>query len=114
MKNCRSCRSEQLEEILDLGAQPWGNDFIKIEKAERAVSYPLRLFFCHSCSMVQIDYTVAKEKMFVDHAYMSGTTKSLKNHFVEVGYQGRSRTTEIYDNGDYDKNRIYLGWKLQL
>ena len=23
--------------------------------------------------------------MFVDHAYMSGTTKSLKNHFVEVG-----------------------------
>jgi hypothetical protein len=77
--------SEQLEEILDLGAQPWGNDFIKIEKSEGAVSYPLRLFFCHSCSMVQIDYTVAKEKMFVDHAYMSGTTKSLKNHFVEIG-----------------------------
>lgn len=37
-----------------------------------------------------------------------------RNHFVEVGYQGRSRTTEISDNGDYDKNRIYLGWKLQL
>ena len=85
MNICRSCASEQLEELLDLGAQPWGNDFIKIEKSERAVSYPLRLFFCHSCSMVQIDYTVAKEKMFVDHAYMSGTTKSLKNHFVEMG-----------------------------
>ena len=37
-----------------------------------------------------------------------------RNHFVEVGYQGRSRTTEISTNGDYDKNRFYLGWKLQL
>ena len=35
--------------------------------------------------MVQIDYTVAKEKMFVEHSYMSGTTKSLKCHFETVG-----------------------------
>jgi hypothetical protein len=37
-----------------------------------------------------------------------------RNHFVEIGYQGRSRNTEISANGDYDKNRIYLGWKLEL
>tara|TARA_X000000368_G_C23053270_1_gene722549 strand:- start:1853 stop:3037 length:1185 start_codon:yes stop_codon:yes gene_type:complete len=37
-----------------------------------------------------------------------------RNHFFEVGYQGRSRNTEISNNSDYDKNRIYLGWKLQL
>lgn len=85
MRACRSCGSAKLEQILNLGEQPWGNDFIKIETNAVAATYPLRLFFCHSCAMVQIDYTVAKEKMFVEHSYMSGTTKSLKCHFETVG-----------------------------
>ncbi len=37
-----------------------------------------------------------------------------RNHFVELGYQGRSRNTEVLADGDYDRNRIYFGWKLQL
>lgn len=82
---CRSCGGDRLEQVLDLGEQPWGNDFIRIEEQSFVDNYPLRLFYCHSCTMVQIDYTVPKEKMFVDHSYMSGTTKSLKLHFEEVG-----------------------------
>lgn len=35
-----------------------------------------------------------------------------RNHFVEAGYQGRFRDAEI--SADYERNRIYLGWKLQL
>lgn len=85
MKSCRSCGSASLEQVLDLGEQPWGNDFIKIEKDVVAERYPLRLFFCNECKMVQIDYTVAKEKMFVEHSYMSGTTKTLRRHFEGVG-----------------------------
>ena len=85
MKACRSCGSAKLEQVLNLGEQPWGNDFIKIEEKAVTQTYPLRLFFCYSCAMVQIDYTVAKEKMFVEHSYMSGTTKSLKCHFETVG-----------------------------
>ena len=85
MKACRSCGSGNLEQVLDLGEQPWGNDFIKIEKDVVAERYPLRLFFCNKCKMVQIDYTVAKEKMFVEHSYMSGTTKTLRRHFECVG-----------------------------
>ena len=34
--------------------------------------------------MTQLGYTVAKEIMFVEHAYLSGTTRSLKAHFVGV------------------------------
>lgn len=37
-----------------------------------------------------------------------------RNHFVELGYQGRSRNTEVLADGDYDRNRIYFGWKLKL
>jgi hypothetical protein len=85
MKACRSCGSRDLEKVLDLGEQPWGNDFKKIKSELSVETYPLRLFFCQTCSMVQIDHTVPKEKMFVEHSYMSGTTKSLKRHFEEVG-----------------------------
>ena len=37
-----------------------------------------------------------------------------KNHYLEMGYQGRSRDSEISSNGSYDRNRIYFGWKLEL
>ena len=37
-----------------------------------------------------------------------------KNHYVEMGYQGRSRDTEVSNTGNYDRNRIYVGWKLEL
>ena len=82
--NCRCCGGDRLELVLDLHRQPWGNDFIPQTEDVRSEAYPLELFFCHDCTMVQIGYTVPKEKMFVDHRYVSGTTKSLTRHFEEV------------------------------
>lgn len=81
---CRCCASDQLQMVLDLGKQAWGNDFIPIKENLVSEEYPLELFFCNDCSMVQIGYTVPKSKMFVDHAYLSGTTRALKDHFVAV------------------------------
>ena len=37
-----------------------------------------------------------------------------KNHYLEMGYQGRSRDSEVSYNGSYDRNRVYFGWKLEL
>jgi 2-polyprenyl-3-methyl-5-hydroxy-6-metoxy-1,4-benzoquinol methylase len=34
--------------------------------------------------MVQIGYTIPKEAMFLNHSYLSGTTRSLRQHFSEV------------------------------
>jgi len=82
--SCRCCGSERTELVLDLRRQPWGNDFIPQTENRRAEAYPLELYFCLDCGMVQIGYTVPKEKMFVDHRYVSGTTKSLTRHFEGV------------------------------
>lgn len=82
---CRCCGSNKLQLILDLGKQAWGNDFIAISENRAAEEYPLELYFCHNCTMVQLGYTIPKTKMFIDHAYLSGTTKALKEHFVDVG-----------------------------
>jgi len=82
--NCRSCSSINLELILDLGEQPWCNDFLSVERVGKEPKYPLRLNYCHDCELLQLDHTVPKETMFEDHCYLSGMTQTLKNHFYEV------------------------------
>lgn len=81
---CRCCESNQLEIVLDLGKQPWGNHFVPIDQAIETPKFPLELYFCKNCSMVQLNYTVPKEFMFVEHNYLSGTTNSLRQHFCSV------------------------------
>jgi len=85
--SCRNCDSNKIREILDLGNQPWGNDFIKIKKNETNKTYPLTFVICENCKMSQINYTVPKEEMFSHHSYMSGTTKTLKSHFSQISMQ---------------------------
>ena len=81
---CRSCKSEEQELILDLGEQPWCNDFLTKERVGKEEVHPLRLFRCEECELLQIDQTVPKEVMFGDHCYLSGTTQTLRDHFLEM------------------------------
>ena len=78
---CRVCDQTDFEMILDLGDQPWGNGFMSPEKLNLEKSYPLRLIYCKACSTSQLDFTIAKEEMFIDHTYLSGTTLTLQKHF---------------------------------
>ena len=82
--NCRSCNSTSLELLLDLGEQPWCNDFLPKERLGKESTYPLRLNYCEECELLQLDHTVPKETMFGDHCYLSGVTKTLVEHFYEV------------------------------
>ncbi|HYE00018.1 MAG TPA: class I SAM-dependent methyltransferase [Alphaproteobacteria bacterium] len=83
--HCRVCGGTHVEAFLDLGDQPHCNRLIRPERAaEREPHYPLRVGFCHDCTLVQIDYTVPKEQMFSDYPYVSGTTRTLVEHFRET------------------------------
>lgn len=80
---CRSCSNINLEVILDLGTQPWCNQLLnKIGEEEN--TYPLKLVYCGSCELLQLDYTVPKEVMFFNHGYRSGMTETLKKHFFDI------------------------------
>ena len=81
---CRVCDSTDLDLVIDLGLQPWCNNFLKLEEVGKEDYYPLRVLFCNSCSTTQLDYTVKKEIMFGDHTYLSGVTKSLSDHFKKI------------------------------
>ncbi|MGK7957983.1 MAG: methyltransferase domain-containing protein, partial [Crocosphaera sp.] len=84
---CRVCDSTNLELAIDLGHQPWCNNFLKPEQLGKEPFYPLRVLYCHDCGTVQLDYTVKKEIMFGDHTYLSGVTKSLSEHFKTVAHE---------------------------
>jgi len=66
-----------MELAIDLGRQPWCNNFLRKEEIGKEPFYPLRVFFCNHCATAQLDFTVRKEIMFGDHTYLSGVTRSL-------------------------------------
>jgi hypothetical protein len=97
--DCRGCGGSNVELFLDLGEQPHCNRLIPPERAaEREPHYPLRVGFCHDCTLVQIDHTIPKETMFSDYPYVSGTTRTLVAHFADTA----ARLVETYGLGPTD------------
>ena len=82
IKNCRVCESTNFDDVLDLGNQPWGNDF-RATPGD-AEKYPLIGVFCNDCSTFQIKHNVSKEVMYEDHTYLSGANASMSSHFQSV------------------------------
>ena len=58
--NCRSCNGEKLNVILDLGNQPWCNDFLTEERLGKENTYPLRLNYCEECELLQLDHKIGR------------------------------------------------------
>ena len=96
--SCRSCNSAKLSVILDLGTQPWCNDFLSEERLGKEEKYPLRLCICDTCELLQLDHTVSKETMFGDHQYLSGMTATLIDHFYGIA----AECVEQFNLGDGD------------
>jgi SAM-dependent methyltransferase len=88
---CRVCDSTELEPAVDLGRQPWCNHFLRKDEIGREPSYPLQVVFCLRCHAAQLDFTVKKEIMFGDHTYLSGTTRSLSEHFLGIAREVDTR-----------------------
>ncbi len=87
-RSCRICGSDDLELFLSLGDQPHCNRFLRKEQLSKPEPfYPLDTYFCRGCSLVQLGYTVPPEVMFKDYPYVSGTTRTLREHFH--GFAGR-------------------------
>jgi 2-polyprenyl-3-methyl-5-hydroxy-6-metoxy-1,4-benzoquinol methylase len=96
---CRCCGGRRVELVIDLGDQPHCNRLVRPSlPAGIEPHYPLRLGFCHDCSMVQIDHTIPKENMFSDYPYVSGTTKTLSAHFRSTS----ERLARLYGVGASD------------
>lgn len=110
--HCRVCDSDNLELVVDLGQQPWCNNFLPKDEVGSEPFYPLRLLYCHDCCTSQLDFTVKKEIMFGDHTYLSGVTKSLSEHFKGIANEVDSRfmqghgSKSVLDIGSNDGTQL--------
>ena len=81
INECQICRSKKIYEILDLGHSGLCDSLLRkddLNKYEK--SYPLKLFKCKNCHLLQINYVVDNKEVFhLDYPYKSGITKTLKD-----------------------------------
>ena len=82
IKNCRICNSTNLHLILDLGEQPPANSLINKSQLDIIEpKFPLRLFWCGECFLVQLLDIVNKEHLFKHYLYMTSASKPIVDHF---------------------------------
>ena len=56
MMQCRFCHNGLLHDFIDLGHAPPSNSFLTEEELnEPEVFYPLKLYVCNNCFLVQLD-----------------------------------------------------------
>lgn len=80
---CRFCQQNILP-VINLGYVPLAGGFIKKTKNISTVNkkfYPLELFFCSQCYLLQTNNVVDKEILFKDYYYHSSAIKTLIKHF---------------------------------
>jgi novobiocin biosynthesis protein NovU/D-mycarose 3-C-methyltransferase len=106
-KNCRTCGSQNLALVLDLGQTPLANDFIPPGDAPGYSTFlPLRLCVCRDCSLAQLADTVAPEVLYARYAYVTSTSRTMDAHLSEQcrhlleagGFSGPPRVLEIASN----------------
>ena len=78
---CGICSGEKLTNFLNLGNHPPPLNFITKEKVmENDETFPLEVFFCHSCGLVQLGEAVDPKIMFKEYLYTSGVSTAFRNH----------------------------------
>ncbi len=109
-RRCRFCRAPLSHLVVDLGCQPLANAYLAPEDLGRMEPfYPLRLFVCHRCFLVQLEDYVTPETLFSNYAYFSSYSDSWLEHcraYVEAvvprfGLNAASRVIEVASNDGY-------------
>ncbi len=82
IKNCRSCLSETLINILSLGEQ-YLSDFCKNNnKPEKS---PLDLILCRDCNLLQLKHTVSPKLLYTQrYGYRSGITNTMREELRKI------------------------------
>ncbi len=81
MSGCRGCGAPLTTTFLDLGTMPLANAYPRsLAEAETERRFPLHVFVCDRCLLVQLAHDVAPEEIFSDYAYFSSYSYSWVEH----------------------------------
>ncbi|GAA4315519.1 class I SAM-dependent methyltransferase [Klenkia terrae] len=107
---CRLCDRPLTDVFVDLGMSPPCESYVPRERLESPeVFYPLRVWICANCLLVQLPPHVPAEEIFSDYAYYSSYSSSWVAHaerFVDtsaerLGLGADSFVVEVASNDGY-------------
>lgn len=107
---CRFCGQPLRLTFADLGSSPLANLYLEpedLQKAERF--YPLHVYVCETCFLVQLPEAESPEAIFSDYAYFSSYSESWLRHaeayarmaVERFGLTSEHRVIEIASNDGY-------------
>jgi len=78
---CYICSSTSLTNFLNLGNHPPPLNFVTKERLlDRNEAFPLQVFFCSNCGLVQLGDAVDPKIMFKEYLYTSGISTAFRTH----------------------------------
>jgi hypothetical protein len=108
--SCRFCRSTLIHTFVDLGMSPLCESYINAEQLNHMEPfYPLHVYVCDQCFLVQLLEYVTPEDIFSEYAYFSSYSESWKQHareYVEMAIERfrlheKSQVIELASNDGY-------------
>jgi 2-polyprenyl-3-methyl-5-hydroxy-6-metoxy-1,4-benzoquinol methylase len=108
---CRFCKTPLEHVFIDLINSPASNSFLRAEQLnEPETFYPLKVYTCHHCFLVQVDEYKKSDAIFdSEYAYFSSYSTSWLAHasrYVDMmttrfGYNAQSLVVELASNDGY-------------
>ena len=107
---CRFCSAPLTQTFVDLGLSPLANSLLAEEDlAREEPRYPLHVYVCGECLLVQLGEFASPQDIFEDYVYFSSYSDSWVEHarrYVEqmierFGFDGDSSVVELASNDGY-------------
>jgi SAM-dependent methyltransferase len=81
MCECRLCGKELVVVFADFGHTPLANGYLQSEACvEQEPLYPLKVFVCDSCYLVQVPEFVSPADLFTQYSYLSSCSSTWQKH----------------------------------
>jgi SAM-dependent methyltransferase len=107
---CRFCKSKVHRTFVDLGMSPLCESNLQPAQLNQMEPfYPLHVFVCENCFLVQLEEYVSPDKIFTEYAYFSSYSQSWLDHSRRYTEQmldrfrlnGQSLVVELASNDGY-------------
>ncbi len=107
---CRFCDARLEFTMVDLGKSPLCQSMLAADQLKQMEPfYPLQVYVCGSCSLVQLEEYVSPAEIFSDYNYFSSFSDSWLTHAsryaddmtVRLGLDGNSQVVELASNDGY-------------
>jgi len=107
---CRFCKAQLKYTFVDLGLSPLCESYVKPENLNKMEAfYPLHVYICSQCFLVQLEEFVSPKEIYNDYAYFSSYSDSWLRHakgytdkiIDRFGLHKESLVAELASNDGY-------------